>query len=185
MANIALPRQDFLRWNVHGWVEKFDGVALNPALANLPGSALTAYGLEPDDRVEFHGNLLTNAGVQRLEDLLIGAGGTAFNNANTRLGVGDNATAAAATDTNLGVGGSNRYWQLMDATFPSRASQTVSFKATHTGGVSNFHWQEWGLDNGSASSNAATAPLLNRKVIDLGTKTSSASWALTVTIVVS
>lgn len=183
--SLIVPQSERGFWNIRGYVEKFEGVAEDPELRYLDGSALRKYGIKPDDVVEFVGNLLTNAGVQRLEDLLIGAGGTAFNNANTRIGVGDNATAAAATDTNLGVGGSNRYWQLMDATFPSRASQTVTFKSTFTGGTGNYPWREWGIDNGSASSNAATAPLLNRKVIDLGTKVSTATWALTTTLVIS
>ena len=58
----------------------------------------------------------------------------------------------------------------MDATFPSRASQTVTWQSSHTSGLSNFAWQEWGIDNGTANSTTVVTPLLNHKVESLGTK---------------
>jgi hypothetical protein len=120
-------------------------------------------------------NLLLNAGIALLEDLLIGAGGTTYVNANARLGTGDSVTAAVASQTGLQAA-TNKLMQACDATFPSRAGQTLTFKTTFLTGAANWHWQEWVIDNG------ATA--LNRKVEDLGTKVSG-TWALTVTIVIS
>jgi len=173
---------DAMHWRVHTRIDKFDGVGFDPVLCDLTGPELQSRGIAPSEVLEIEGNLLTLVGAQRILDCLIGAATTTqmFNATNARIGVGDNNTAAANTDTNLGVGGSNRYWQLV--TSVTRTTQSVAFVATFTGGTGNYAWQEWGLDNGSASSNAATAPLLNRKVSSLGTKTSAASWAFTVTI---
>src|SRR3972149_69403 len=47
------------------------------------------------------GNLLLNEGITALQNLLIGAAETAFNNANSYLGVGDSSTAASAGQTGL------------------------------------------------------------------------------------
>jgi hypothetical protein len=48
----------------------------------------------------------------------------------------------------------------------------------------NFHWLEWGLRLGAQITNMQAAPpssLFNRAIPDLGTKTSSATWTLSVT----
>lgn len=176
---------DGFQWKVRSRIDKYEGVGLDPALCNLSGPELQARGIVPSEVVEVEGNLLTLVGAQRVLDALIGAATTTqmFNATNARIGVGDNATAAANTDTNLGVGGANRYWQLV--TSVTRTTQSVAFVATFTGGTANWAWAEWGLDNGSASGITATAPLLNRKVASLGTKTSAASWAFTTTISVA
>lgn len=144
-------------------------------------------GIPPYETVEVDGNLLTTAGAQRLEDLLIGAGGQAFNNANSRIGVGNSATAANAADTDLGAaaGSTNRQFVTMDATFPSRSGTTVTFRSTFTSALGNFAWAEWGIDNGTANATTVTAVFLNHKIASLGTKVSGASWQFTVTVVVS
>ena len=43
------------------------------------------------------GNILVNTGIQLMADLLIGAGGTVYSNANAYLGVGDSSTAESAS----------------------------------------------------------------------------------------
>lgn len=140
-------------------------------------------GFAPDDVVEVEDNLLLNAGIARLLDLLIGAGGTAFNNANSRIGVGNSTTAAAAGQTDLQ--GASKYFRVMEATFPSRASQTVTWKSIFGSSDGNFAWEEWGIDNGTTSGATVTAPLLNRKVTSLGTKASGSTWTFTVTITIA
>jgi len=63
--------------------------------------------------------------------------------------------------------------------------------ATFGTGVGNYHWQEWGVDGGTASGTTVTSEgnttpgLINHKVTDLGTKTSAASWVFTVTITIT
>lgn len=138
------------------------------------------------ETIEADGNALLNAGIQRLEDLLIGAGGQAFDATHCRIGVGNGTTAVTAADTDLSAaaGSTNRWFQLVSGA-PSRSGQTLTFTATFATGDGNFAWNEWGIDAGTASGNTVTAPMLNRKVVSLGTKTSAASWAFTVTIVIS
>jgi hypothetical protein len=168
---LLTPRREHANWNVLTRCEKwFD-------------SRDFAGGASPDEMVEKYGNLLLNAGITRLLNLLIGSGATAFNNTNSRLGVGDSSTAAAASQTDLQ--GTNKFFMTMDATFPTVSGQQVTFKATFGTGDANFAWQEWGIDNGSSSGATGTAPLLNRKVESLGTKTSGGTWVLTTTITIS
>lgn len=126
----------------------------------------------PYEVIEATGNLLVNAGIQLMEDALIGTAVTAFSNANARIGVGDSTTAAAATQTDLQAA-TNKLRKAMDATFPSRAGQTLSFKSTFADAEANWAWQE------QACFNAASAgTMLNRRVQNLGTKTTG-SWSLT------
>lgn len=131
----------------------------------------------PFEVVEGEGNLLVNAGIQLMLDLLIGAGGTVFSNANARLAVGDGTTAEAASQTDLV--GTNKTRKAMEATFPSRSGQTLTFKAAFATGDANHGWKEWSVAN-----SASGATILNRKVQDFGTKTSG-TWTLTVTVTIS
>ena len=70
----------------------------------VPSDILEQYGVEPDEIVVCHGNLLLNEGIQEMWDLIMGTGATLYNNANADIGVGDTATAAAATQTDLQPG---------------------------------------------------------------------------------
>lgn len=120
---------------------------------------------------EIAGNLLVNAGIQVMLDKLIGAAGTVFDNANAKIGVGDSTTAAAAGQTDLQAV-TNKLRKGMEAGFPSRAGQTMSWKASFGAAEANFAWQEWAIFN------ALTAgTMLNRKVESLGTKTTG-TWTL-------
>lgn len=139
-------------------------------------------GLDPDTVEHFEHNLLLNAGITRMLNLLVGAGGTAFNAANTRIGVGNSTTAAAASQTDLQ--GASKYFKLVDSA-PSVSAQTATFVATFGTAVANFAWEEFGIDNGTADGTTVTAPMLNRRVVAMGTKGAGATWTLTVTITVS
>jgi len=179
--------------HIQDGVELRNGVIIArmiPVEVGLTSDFLRKVVGEPEEVIEVHGNLLLNAGIQRLEDLLIGAGGTAFNNTNTRLGVGDSTTAEAATQTDLQAiaGSTHRQFKLMNASFPvrpgSNGNQSVDFRSDFTSGEANFAWQEWGVDNGNANGTTVTAPMLNRKVQSLGTKTTG-TWTLTGTLTIS
>jgi hypothetical protein len=131
-------------------------------------------------RVEhIDGNLLVTAGITALLNLLIGAGGTAFNNANSYLGVGDSTTAAAIGQTDLQAA-TNKMRKAMDATYPQVASNVVTFRSTFATGDANYSLQEVACFNA-----AAAGTMLNRKVQDLGTKTSASTLVLTLTITLS
>lgn len=119
---------------------------------------------------------LTNAYRDYLASLAVGAGGTAFNNANAYIGVGDSTTAHAFTQTDLQAA-TNKFRKGMDATYPQVATNVQTFRATFGTAEANFAWQEWGVFNASAA-----GTMMNRKVESLGTKTSSQSWQFTVTI---
>ncbi len=139
-----------------------------------------AAGLPPDEVVEAPDNLLLNEGIGRLLDLLIGAGGTAFTNAASYIGVGDGTTAATAGDTQLA--GSNTDYRAMEVGYPTRSNQTVTWRAVWGSTQGNFAWEEWTVANGNTQASDIN---LNRKVASLGTKGSGSSWTLTVTITVS
>jgi hypothetical protein len=134
--------------------------------------------LTPYETRHVEGNLLVTAGITAMLTLLIGGGGTAFNNANTYLGVGDSTTAAAIGQTDLQAA-TNKLRKAMDATFPSVATNVLTAKATFATGDANWAWQEWALFNASSG-----GTMLNRKVESLGTK-ASGSWVLTVTVTIT
>ena len=135
---------------------------------------------KPAEILEFEGNLLLNEGIAELFDLAITTGATKFDNTNSYLGVGDSATAENATQTGLQAS-TNKLYKAMDATYPSRASQTVSWRATFGTSEANFVWNEATVANG----NSDAAKNLNRKVQAMGTKASGTTWVLTLSITLS
>lgn len=132
----------------------------------------------PYEVVEGKGNLLLNAGISLMLDLLIGAGGTTYSNANAYIGVGDSSTSASASQTDLQAA-TNKLRKAMDATYPSRSAQTLTFRSTFGGSDANFAWNEWIIANAAAAGTA-----LNRKAESLGTK-ASGTWVFTVTVTLS
>lgn len=166
------------KWTVHVRVDKYIGEdADERALA----------GLEADEVVEADGNLLTTAGLGRLMSLLTAGGGQAYDSTHTRIGVGNGTTAANVADTDLAAsaGSGNRQFETMAATYPQVSGGVFTARSVFSTGEANFHWQEWCIDNGTASGTTVTAVMLNRKVTDLGTKTSAAAWTFTITITIA
>ena len=124
---------------------------------------------------------LTNAFRDFVAADVIGESVTEFNNANANLGVGGGAganTAFAAAQTDLQ--GASKTRKAMDATYPSRATNVLTFRATFATGDANYNWLEWGVFNASSA-----GVMMSRKQEDLGTKTSAATWQLTATITLS
>ena len=176
-AGFGVPLNDQLRWGVHWQAAYYDGDWTADEIdAGLAGA--------PSEVREASGNLLVTAGITAMLNLLIGAGGTAFNNANAYLGVGDSTTAAAIGQTDLQAA-TNKLRKAMDATYPSHTdgtgsgAATVTFRATFGSSDANFAWQEWIVAN---SPTAGTGRALNRKVESLGTKASGTTWVFTVTL---
>jgi hypothetical protein len=184
---------DEVIWHCHTKLEKFGGDILWDAREDgvlVP----TQHGevVAPFETDERDGNLLVIGGASVQWQTLIGNGtGTAgqaltfFNNANAAIGVGDSSTAAAETQTDLQAA-TNKLRRAMDATYPlhtdstgTAGSKSVAFRSTFATGDANWVWNEWGVFN---SPTAATGRMLNRKVENLGTKTSAASWVLTITL---
>lgn len=123
-------------------------------------------------------NLLLNEGIAELWDLAITTGATKYDNTNAQLGVGNGTAAAAATQVDL-QGGSTS-WKAMEATYPSRSAQTVSWQSVYGSSDANFAWEEFSVRNGATADKN-----LNRKVENKGTKSSGTTWTLTLQITLS
>lgn len=133
---------------------------------------------------EAEDNLLMYGGASALWQQLIGSGAiTAFSNANAYIGVGDGTTSEAATQTDLQ--GTNKLRKAMDSTYPQHTDGTTSgaasivFRSTLATGDANFvaGVQEVAIFNASTSGR-----MLNRKVVNLGVKTSASTAQVTITI---
>lgn len=122
---------------------------------------------------------LTNAGRDQFAAEIIGESPTAFNNANAHTGVGDSSTAFAATQTDLQAA-TNKLRKAMEATYPQRSTNVLTFRSLFGTGDANFAWEEWAIFNASSA-----GVMLNRKVESLGTKTSAQSWQMTTTLTVT
>ena len=132
---------------------------------------------------------LLQAGRNAISALVISTGiGTGiarpYNSTGAYFVVG-NSTATHATNQTW-LQGASSTMKAMDATYPQRATNVLSFRATFSTGEANFAWNEWGMWN-STSTTDANANMLNRKVEDpsLGTKTSAQSWQITADITVT
>lgn len=132
---------------------------------------------DPFEVLEFM-NAYVNSGGALLLDLVAGAGGNAFNNANANIGVGDSSTAVAAGQTDLQAA-ANKLRKAMDATFPSRAGQVMTWRSTFGSAEANFTWAEIALFNANAA-----GTMLSRIVQAMGTKAAGTSWVATYTITV-
>lgn len=189
----ALVASDVQRWRCHTRVDKYEG-EIDYAVPFIGGKAMNHSGLVVPafDTVEIVGNVLTIGGASVQWQTLIGNGTTTagqaltyFNNANAAIGVGDSTTAAADTQTDLQAA-TNKVRVAMDATYPlhtdstgTAGSKTLTLRSTFGTAAANWVWNEWGVFN---SPTAATGRMLNRKVEALGTKTSAATWVLTITL---
>lgn len=122
---------------------------------------------------------ITDAGRNLMVQAAIGNSVTAFNNANSYIGVGDSTTAFASSQTDLQAS-TNKTRKAMDATYPQGSSNVITFRSTFATTDANYAWQEWGVFNGSSG-----GTMLSRKVESLGTKTSTQTWQFTVTLTVT
>jgi hypothetical protein len=122
---------------------------------------------------------ITDAGRNHMVQATVGAAVTAFNNANSYIGVGDSSTAYAAGQTDL-VAATNKLRKAMDATYPSGGTNVLTFRSTFATSDANWAWNEWGIFNASSA-----GTMLSRKVESLGTKTSAQTWQFTVTLTVT
>ena len=126
---------------------------------------------------EFGPNVLLNVGIMELMQLLCGGGGTAFNNGNAYLGVGESDTAAAAAQTALQ--GSTKTWKAMAASYPTTVDQTITFRSVFGSEDANIAWEEFTVVNAGSDSQGVN---LNRKCSSEGTKSSGQTWTLDLAI---
>ena len=121
---------------------------------------------------------LTNAARDLIAQALIGEAFTSFANANARIGVGDSSAAFGASQTDLQAS-TNKLRKAMEAAYPTRAGNALTFRSIFGTSEGNFAWNEWGVFNA-----ASAGTMLNRIVASLSTKTSAQSWQFTVTVTV-
>jgi len=131
----------------------------------------------PYEVIEKEGNLLLNAGIDEIWDLVVGDSANHFNNAGAQIGVGDSAAAAAATQTDLQAS-TNKTYKGMETSYPASTSQKATFKASFGDSEANYAWNEWVVRQ------STSLKCLNRKVESLGTK-SSGTWTLEVNVTLS
>lgn len=162
---VSAPSSQTKAWHAGFTIEKYHG---DPEFA-----------AGPYEIVHVDENIALTAGIALLLNLLIGAGGTTFANANARICVGDSSTAAAVGQTDMQAA-SNKLRKAMDATYPSLSGTTLTFRSTFATGDANFAWNEWGLANA-----AAAGTMLNRRVASMGTKTVADTWVATATLTAS
>jgi len=133
--------------------------------------------LNPYETIVRKHNCLLHEGISTFLGLLCAIGSeTAYSNANARVGVGNDATAPA--DTQTGLIGTSKLYKAMNAGYPQKSGDhDIVFQADFVNGEAEFAWLEEAIDNG-----AAQAKDLCRQNTDLGTKPSGQTWRLTGTI---
>ena len=117
---------------------------------------------------------LTDAGAILIAQMVRGASVTALNAANAYIAVGNSNTAFSAAQTDLV--GASKTRKGMDSSYPSGASNVLTYQATFGTSEANHAWDEWGLFNASTG-----GTMLGRKVDALGTKTNTQSWTFQIT----
>lgn len=118
---------------------------------------------------------LLNVYRDHLAKTTIGEAVTPFDNANAYIGVGNSTTAYATTQTDLV--GASKTRKGMEAGYPQRSANALTFRAVFGTGDANHAWNEWIVANASIAGTA-----MNRKVESLGTKTNAEIKTFTATI---
>ena len=138
---------------------------------------------QPYSESKFYGNVLLNEGINNvLLPLLCGtASPTSYNNANARIGVGNDDGDVAASADQTGLQGATTTFAPMESGYPTVASQKATWRAVFDGTSANHAWQEFTVVNAADD----TGDNLNRKVSDQGTKASGQTWTIDLEITFS
>ena len=130
--------------------------------------------IEPYETKEAE-NIFLTSGWTELLKLIIGSSTSHFDSSNATIGIGDDATAAAANQTDLI--GSNKKYKGMSSGYPTApATGTVVFKARFLTSEANYTWAELVLKN------SASSVCWNRNATGWGTKTATEIWDMTLTL---
>ena len=173
-----MQKQDLANWHMKAKLSKYHQDITPFAKEGREAEFHKLY--QPYEVIEQEGNCLLNTGIDEIWDLVTGAVSGAshiFDNAAAKIGVGDSATAAAATDTDL-IAATNKTYMAQEAGYPTSTSQKATFKSSFGSADANYAWEEWVVKH------STSAICLNRKVEALGTK-STGTWTLEVNITLS
>jgi len=159
VRTILLPRDphhEFVRVMAHATVEKRtedydDALARHLArgASRFEAETNAARVIRPYEVLVGDFNAMVDNGIDLALLLLVGGAGTAFNNANARLGVGDSATAYATTQADL-VAATNKLRKGMNATYPVTGTKKQTFRSDFLTGEANWVWNEWGIFNAAS-----------------------------------
>lgn len=134
-------------------------------------------GYEPDEVICDGQNVILDIGANEMLKLISGTGGTAYNSSNAYIFVGTDTTPENASQNGVIATGNNRAYAGMDSGYPVVNGRQTIFRASFGDTSANFSWNESAIVNGIG----ANAIAMNRKVLNLGTKTTG-TWSLQVTI---
>lgn len=162
----AMGISEHSQWRVEWVLEKFHNMA--DAIAG-----------KPYDIARASQNIILDVGANEMLKIITGTGGTAYNNLNAKIGVGNNATAENATQTGLIATGDNAFYKGMDSGYPQVTGRQMIFKSTFDTSEANFAWNEFAIVNGTG----VGAISMNRKVQNLGVKTTGVfSMQITISV---
>ncbi len=122
--------------------------------------------------------MLTEAGRDYIAEALVGDATPIFDDANSFIGVGDSANEFAVGQTDL-ESVTNKLRKGMEAGFPSRTGNVITFKAMFSPLEANWTWNEWGVFNDDTA-----GVMLNRLVEYIGIKESGQTWYITVELTI-
>jgi hypothetical protein len=124
-------------------------------------------------------NCLLNEGINLMWSLICGGAGTAFDEADSYIGVGDQATPAADPAQTGLQATTNKLYKGMDADYPEfGADQKATWRATFLADEANWAWNEITVANGDSDDDVN----LNRLVQSVGTKASPGVWTVSLEI---
>ncbi len=132
------------------------------------------------DISKIDGNVLTNAGINRMWELIAGADEEDFADAAV-LAVGTNGDSVAEAATNTEASFTGIVKEAMEGGYPTFGSdQKMTWKASFDGDTANISWQEFGVLTKTTS-----GVLLNRVLSDEGSKTEGQVWDLELSVTLS
>ena len=179
LVALVQRRSDVGKWKCSYVLEKRHG-DINVYHSDL-GRATFLEVVKPYEVLKGEDNCLLNSGINEIWDLVSGAvsgTGHVYDNTKAQIGVGDSATAANATQTDLQAA-VNKTYEGMEGGFPTSTSQKITLKSSFGSSKANFVWNEWVIQQ------LTSLICLNRKVDSMGTKASGSTWTLEVTITLS
>ena len=147
--------KDSLRWYAHWRIERF-----------YVGSNI------PYNVSEFEYNCALHVGINLLFSILVGDDSNYYDNANAEIGIGDDNTAATATQTGLQAAVNTDYKGMMTGYPVAGELQRIDFRSTFEDGEAEFDWNEFIVRNKTGGT------CLNRKVSAQGEKRAGQVWII-------
>lgn len=140
---------------------------------------IEAKKLQPYETTETERDVLLHEGITALFFHIAGVGSSVskWDNANARIGVGNDGTAPSPSQT--GLLGANKTFRPMNTGYPQQSGNNdLVFQADFENGAAEYAWNEQTIVNASTDAGQN----LCRQNTALGTKPAGQTWRLTGTI---